>query len=601
MNMTIGKKMLAMGIGIFIGLGALGVVINRIDVNATVANQLSTLRTNQLDIINRVHEAQLRLMLAAMDSIVDKDGGKIDQERKQILDSSSSFIAEHLDELAELADTPEEKRLATELKVTAEQLIKGINIDLVYLIEKKVPAGTATEADFANIDNVLDTFGGGVEEALLGMQASVKDEVKEASDDLIATLNTMSTIGYTVFLLVVALFIPTFYLFSRGIVKPLQLVVEMIEEIGKGHIDRRLNMARNDEIGQMASTMDRFADSLQQEVVKPLQMMASGDLTFCVTPHDTNDQLRNALKKVGGDLNNLIAKIQSAGDQIDSASGQVSDSSQSLSQGATQTAAALEEISSSISQMASQVTQSAENANQANQLAAEASQVAGKGSQQMSTMITAMGEINEASQSIGKIIKVIDEIAFQTNLLALNAAVEAARAGQHGKGFAVVAEEVRNLAARSAKAAEETSELIEGSIVKTANGTQIAEQTSVALEEIVASSTKVTDLVAEIAAAGNEQAQGIAQINQGLGQIDEGVQQNTATAEESAAAAEELSSQAVQLKHMLSSFKLTTDQTQGISTPASTKMLIHEPGWANLSQQSPQPSIQLDDNEFDRY
>lgn len=347
----------------------------------------------------------------------------------------------------------------------------------------------------------------------------------------------------------------------KMIVRPINKVKTLLAEIGKGHLNNRLNLTQQDELGDTARTLDTLADSLQADIVGPLQQLANGDLTFEVTPHDENDTLRHAIKKLGEDLTQMVSGLQIAGQQIDNGSSQVSDSAQLLSDGAAQSAASVEEISSSMNEIGSQTSTSAENAQQANQLSVSAREAANAGSERMTEMIGAMAEINEAGQNISKIIKVIDEIAFQTNLLALNAAVEAARAGQHGKGFAVVAEEVRNLAARSAKAASETAELIEGSIQKASNGTRIAEHTAEALEEIVGSINKVSDLIKEIAASSNEQAQGIAQVNIGMQQIDQVIQQNTASAEESAATSEELSSQAAELKHQLGRFKLKSSPT----------------------------------------
>ncbi|BCA80711.1 methyl-accepting chemotaxis protein [Desulfuromonas sp. AOP6] len=395
-------------------------------------------------------------------------------------------------------------------------------------------------------------------------------------------------------------------LFARRTLRPLNAVSHMLSEMEKGHLDGRLNLDRRDEFGHMARTMDAFADSLQHEVVDALQRLAQGDLTYTITPRDENDAIRGALKALEEDLNQLMGEILLAGEQIASGSTQVSDSSQSLSQGATESAASLEEITSSMTEMASQIRHNAENAGQASTLATQAQGAAENGSLQMQQMMQAMGEINASGQNISKIIKVIDEIAFQTNLLALNAAVEAARAGQHGKGFAVVAEEVRNLAARSARAASETAALIEGSVKKAENGAEIADKTAGALTEIVHGITKVNDLVTEIAAASNEQAQGIAQVNQGLGQIDQVTQQNTANAEQSAAAAEELSGQASQLQQMLRRFQLKKGTTslvlpQAVQGHPSVQSSVRPSLAAPPKKVAPRVSISLDDDEYGRY
>ena len=250
----------------------------------------------------------------------------------------------------------------------------------------------------------------------------------------------------------------------------------------------------------------------------------------------------------------LVAEIGKISHTFVAAAKQISDGAQSLAQGSTQQAASIEQLSSSVAEIASKTKTNAEIAGKTAALAHTIIANAEKGSLQMDEMIGAVKDIDEASQSIGKIIKTIDDIAFQTNILALNAAVEAARAGQHGKGFAVVAEEVRNLAAKSAEAAKDTGTMIQDSMEKAQFGTRIAGETAASLTEIITGINESSLLIDAIEKSSEEQTHGIEQINTGIDQVAQVVQQNSATAEESAASSEEMSSQANILEKLLVRF-----------------------------------------------
>ena len=298
-----------------------------------------------------------------------------------------------------------------------------------------------------------------------------------------------------------------------------------------------------------------------KELGDDAEKIAAGDLTVKIekTTNDELGDLAQSFEKMRLNVHEAISEIHQASDQVAAGAKNVSSASGTLSQGAAEQASSVEQLSASIAEIASQTKSNADNADRANLLTEEAKANAADGKNDMQKMLDAMEAINQSSSNISKIIKVIDEIAFQTNILALNAAVEAARAGQHGKGFAVVAEEVRNLAARSANAAKETTDMIEGSIEKVNDGRHIADETAKALSTIVENVDNVADLVSSIAKASKEQSMAIEQINQGVLQVSQVVQANSSTSEQAASASEELSAQADVLRDTANKFRLVPE------------------------------------------
>ena len=362
---------------------------------------------------------------------------------------------------------------------------------------------------------------------------------------------------YTVVMFVILMSIMTFLSITipKALRKGSEKVTEATKKIAAGEVDVTLEKYRNDEFGTIIDEFQTVIDNTRY-LAEIADKVADGNLTVNVLPRSNVDVLGNALKTLVERNHHALTNINDAAYQVMTSASQVASASESLAQGSTEQASAIEQITASISEIAQKTKQNAGQATEASTLMTKALKDVKQGNVQMQDLMAAMEEINNASESISKIIKVIDDIAFQTNILALNAAVEAARAGEAGKGFAVVAEEVRNLAAKSAAAAAETAELIEDSIHKVAAGSKIADDTAQALDAITGDVSQSEGMIREIADSSNYQATAVAQINQAIGQVSQVVQTNSATSEQCAAASEELSNQAVRMRELLSVYRL---------------------------------------------
>lgn len=439
-----------------------------------------------------------------------------------------------------------------------------------------------------------------VQDLLNSMTKMTRDSV--ISEDLMLS-KAVSTRLVVVIVVILALLIGSIlgFVIVRGVLAQLgqdpQDIANIARSIAKGELNIEFKKGRI--IGVYAD-MEKMSSSLKTAITsiqKTMNKVSQGDLTDCIDESGMIGELsliKDAINSSIDMLSDTISQVVTATDQVNSGSTQISSASQSLASGTSEQAASLEEISSSMSEVGSRAKASNENANQAAQLTTQTMEIANRGNKQMKEMLSSMDKINSSSSDISKIIKVIDEIAFQTNLLALNAAVEAARAGKYGKGFAVVAEEVRNLAARSAEAAKNTTLLIENSVKEVDLGVNNAGRTAEILTEINASITKVNDLVGEIAAASQEQRNSTDEINKSLTQVNDVVQQNASISEEAASASEELSGQAVELQALMGRFKLS--QTMKTQHPTHIQQTVSAKKVVKNSKM-----IILDDNTFGKY
>ena len=460
------------------------------------------------------------------------------------------------------------------------------------------PTNAEMEALRAKARNIsLKNAGPKMEAAIVALNelvGTVKEVAKDMNDAGTATVTSVLftlTVGTTAVILI-GIFMG--WIIARFLARNLNNVVTAAQALGGGDLEARSSVATQDEVGALAQSFNEMGDNLQANVMKEreravkteqfmveakrvLGNLAQGNLTDQMTSVCDGDleQVKMSVNSAIANLTKTLTTVHEAAAVVVLGVEEITKGNEDLSQRTSGQASSLEETSSAMEEMTSTVKQNADNARQANQLAIAARDVAGKGGAVTNKAVEAMDEINKSSKKIADIITVIDEIAFQTNLLALNAAVEAARAGEHGRGFAVVAAEVRNLAQRSATAAKEIKGLINESVQRVTDGSELVDQCGKTLEEIVGSVKRVTDIIAEISAASQEQASGIDQVNKAIMQMDETTQHNAALVEETTSASQSMKDQAKELMRQVETFKINrskgTSHVKGEASDSGTK------------------------------
>jgi methyl-accepting chemotaxis protein len=554
-NLKISVKLILGFIVVAIIAGIVGVVgiveINKIN---SLAEDMYSRHTVNLSQLVPITESYQMTRVGFRDLVIQQDEESMNHT-VELINENYEIVLDTLGEFGKLIKDPRVKK-------EHENLTSILTNEFVTYKDKVIQLATGNQNNEAY--NIVFTEGveinNKVTSAIEGL-TSLKIELSaEASKTNKATADTADLIMVILIIAGMIISVVLGICISNIIGRPIKKLAETADKIALGDVNVSVEATTRDEIGNLMASFSHMIENIRSQALTA-EKIAAGDLTIDVSIKSEDDLLGKKLRELVVKNNEVLSSITAASEQVSEGAKQISDSSISLAQGATEQASSIEQLTASIEEISAQIKRNAEYANEANELTEASKREVKQGNEQMKEMLKAMLDINDSSQNISKVIKVIDDISFQTNMLALNAAVEAARAGQHGRGFAVVAEQVRNLAERSANAAKETTDMIESSIRKAEGGTKLANETASALTRILEGAEKVATLVSDIAVSSNEQASGIAQINLGVMQVSQVVQTNSATSEETAAASEELASQAELLKNQVGRFKLKKEAT----------------------------------------
>ena len=551
---TVAKVITTMAV-IFVAVCAVSTIAS-----AAFNNSLDTLNTEQYDLYHAAEEYRNASEYLTRDARAYAVTGNQDYYESYLNEINTVKSRETaIEKMNKIGLFEEELAVLTEVQAIGVEL-KAIEDDSVTLVKN----GDLNSAYVILYSNEYENYIAQLSAKLDEFESTIETRTEMEINALSATekITTIATIALLALTLLTQIVLMGYIL--KNLVSPIIKIKDKMESFSKGDMRSPFNLEENEtETGRTARAVREFQDfqiKVIDDIAYLLSEMADGNFAIhsrCAEEYKGDyAPILAALKKIDRKLSSTLSEINTAANQVDSGASQVSSASASLSQGATEQASSIQELSATISIIADMINTNATDADEASSQTNTAGAQMGEANAKMDELVQAMAEISASSDETKKIIKTIEDIAFQTNILALNAAVEAARAGDAGKGFAVVADEVRNLAGKSAEAAKNTTDLIEGTVVAIDRGNALVNDVAERMEKVAAAAGKVAVINGKIASASKEAANAITQVTTGVEQISTVVQNNSATAEETAAASEELSAQSIACKDLVNQFVL---------------------------------------------